>query len=98
MGKNKLKKFNLLSVNTSLDILTTERTVNELVNESIPIPKAEDMALLVARLARALHRADPDHALPDRAEDYLRRHGLGGSLLRGPSDVSPGVQENIEHG
>lgn len=41
-----------------------------------------DLAMLVARLARALRKAAPEHDLPARAMDYLQREGLCGSPLR----------------
>lgn len=42
-----------------------------------------DLAMLVTRLARALHKASPLNTLPDKAMDYLKRQGLLGSPLRG---------------
>lgn len=42
----------------------------------------KDLAALVGRLARALHKAAPDHDLPKRALDYLDNKGLRGSVLR----------------
>ncbi|MBK8772271.1 MAG: hypothetical protein IPM06_17865 [Rhizobiales bacterium] len=50
--------------------------------------KAEDLqgvgglAMLVAKLARSLRKAAPDHDLPAMAMDYLRREELCGSPLR----------------
>lgn len=44
--------------------------------------EADDLVALVQRLARELRKAAPDHALPEKALDYLRRKGLQGSPLR----------------
>ena len=44
--------------------------------------EADDLVSLVRRLARELRRAAPDHALPEKALDYLRRKGLQGSPFR----------------
>jgi len=45
-----------------------------------------DLAMLVARLVRALRKAAPEHELPEKAMDYLRRNGLCGSPLREGAD------------
>lgn len=42
-----------------------------------------DLVMLVRKLVHALRKAAPDHGMPDRAVDYLVRHGLQGSPLRG---------------
>lgn len=44
--------------------------------------EADDLVALVQRLARELRRVAPDHALPAKALDYLKRKGLKGSPLR----------------
>ena len=44
--------------------------------------QASDMSMLIARLARALAKADPTSELPAGAIDYLKRNGLQGSPLR----------------
>ena len=41
-----------------------------------------DLSMLVRQLASSLRKAAPEHSLPDRAIDYLRRHNLQGSPLR----------------
>ena len=46
-----------------------------------------DLAALVARLVRALRKAAPEHDLPERALDYLKREGLCGSPLRETPNV-----------
>jgi hypothetical protein len=45
-------------------------------------PSADDMAMMIRKLARRLKKTAPDSDLPARAMDYLRRHGLEGSPLR----------------
>lgn len=47
--------------------------------------RVDDLAALVRQLARSLSKAAPDHALPAKAVDYLRRKGLQGSPLRDES-------------
>jgi len=42
----------------------------------------DDLAALVRQLVRSLREAAPQHALPDKAMDYLKRKGLQGSPLR----------------
>lgn len=42
----------------------------------------DDLATLVRQLVRQLRKAAPQHALPDKALDYLKRKGLQGSPLR----------------
>lgn len=45
-------------------------------------PAVDDLAMLVARLVRALRKAAPDNELSEQALDYLKREGLTGSALR----------------
>ena len=42
----------------------------------------DDLTALVRQLVRSLRKAAPQHALPDKALDYLKRKGLQGSPLR----------------
>ena len=49
----------------------------------------DDLAALARQLVRSLRKADPQHALPDKAIDYLKRKGLQGSPLRRYAAVSP---------
>lgn len=42
----------------------------------------DELAQLVKQLVRALRKAAPSHALPEKALDYMRRQGLLGSPLR----------------
>ena len=42
-----------------------------------------DLAMLVHRLCRAVHRTDPDNPLTATAIDFLRRHNLEAQALRG---------------
>jgi hypothetical protein len=44
--------------------------------------QAGDLAMLVRQLVYALHRANPEHPVADRAMEYLQRHGLQGSITR----------------
>ena len=41
-----------------------------------------DLSMLVRQLVQALRKSAPDHALPDKAMDYLKRKGLQGSPMR----------------
>lgn len=43
---------------------------------------AGDLSMLVRQLVQALRKVAPDHALPDKALEYLKRKGLQGSPLR----------------
>lgn len=47
-----------------------------------PAASVDDLAQLVKQLAQALRKAAPNHVLPAKALDYLRRQGLQGSPLR----------------
>jgi hypothetical protein len=51
-----------------------------------PHSDAGDLAALVRQLVRALRKAAPDHDLPARALDYLKRNSLQGSPLRAVAD------------
>jgi hypothetical protein len=44
--------------------------------------QADDLAALVRQLAYSLGKAAPNHGLPARAVDYLKRKNLQGSILR----------------
>lgn len=46
----------------------------------------DDLAALVKQLVQALRKAAPDHDLPTRALDYLKRNNLQGSPLRQTND------------
>lgn len=56
-----------------------------------PPPRVDDLSTLVSRLARSLRQAAPDNDLSAKAVDYLRRHGLTGSPLRGVATVTAAV-------
>ncbi len=43
---------------------------------------ADDLAMLVSKLAHALRKAAPDNGLPGKALDYLKRSGMAGQVLR----------------
>lgn len=49
----------------------------------------DDLAVLVRQLVRSLRKAAPQHTLPDKALDYLKRKGLQGSPLRHNAQVRP---------
>lgn len=49
---------------------------------------AGDLAALVRQLARSLRKAAPEHDLPVKALDYLKRKGLQGSPLRHNVELS----------
>ena len=42
-----------------------------------------DLSMLVKRFAHAIRRVDPDNEMAKQAADYLKRHNLQGSILRG---------------
>jgi hypothetical protein len=44
--------------------------------------KVDDLAMLVRQLVHRLQKSNPDSGLAARAVDYLRRHGLRGSVAR----------------
>ena len=43
---------------------------------------ADDLVLLLRRVAHSLRKAEPNNDLAERALDYLQRHGQAGSVLR----------------
>ena len=45
--------------------------------------QVDDLSALVRRLVHSLSKAAPEHDLPAKALDYLKRKGLQGSPLRG---------------
>ena len=49
----------------------------------------ENLSSLVARLARALKKAQPGHPLPAQAMAYLQRKGLARSPLRSADKSEP---------
>jgi len=53
---------------------------------SRPNASGDDLAVLVRKLSYALTKANPGSTLPARAMDYLKRHGLQGSPLRGQDE------------
>jgi hypothetical protein len=53
----------------------------------VPInPVLDNLAAIVRRLAHSLRQAAPNHDLPKRAMDYLRKHGLQGSWFRAAAE------------
>lgn len=62
-----------------------ERAWAVLLSQAAPAAPSgvvDDMAALVKQLVQALRKAAPNHALPAKALDYLRRQDLLGSPLR----------------
>lgn len=47
----------------------------------------KDLAMLCRMMIRRLLKLDPESSLAKRAMDYLTRHGLQGSPLKGKEDV-----------
>ena len=45
--------------------------------------RAEDLVMLIRRLCRVVARHDANNTVRDQALDYLHRHNLGGSPLKG---------------
>ena len=43
----------------------------------------DEMAMMIRKLAQALRKAAPEHDLPQKALDYLKRKGLQGRVFRG---------------
>lgn len=55
----------------------------QLIKDQISAARAiGNLSILVRRLSCALRKASPDHDLPNKADDYIHRKGLGGSILR----------------
>jgi hypothetical protein len=50
--------------------------------DALAAGQVDDMATLIRRLARALQKAAPEHDLPAKALDYLKRKRLDASPLR----------------
>jgi len=56
----------------------------------------DDLTLLVRRLAHALRKAAPGNDLAAKALDYLKRHGMEGSILRAES-TTPALDKVLEY-
>ena len=59
--------------------------------------KVDELAMLVRHLLQSLRKAAPGNDLAEQALDYLKRHGLVGTFLRGnstfvPDDVPAGMK------
>lgn len=59
--------------------------------------KVDELAMLVRHLVQSLRKAAPGNDLAEQALDYLKRHGLVGTFLRGnstfvPDDVPAGMK------
>lgn len=62
--------------------------------------KVDELAMLVRQLVHSLRKASLSNDLADRALDYLKRHGLAGTFLRGnsafvPDDVPVGMKPSM---
>lgn len=56
------------------------------VDEAIRLSRqVDDLAMLVARLARSLKCASHGNKLADEAMDFLRRNNLQGAIMRAPT-------------
>lgn len=69
------------NLTTLLDALDALRVDAERARKT-SVPSVDDMAALIRQLAHSLRSARPSHDLPARALDYLKRHGLQGTVLR----------------
>ncbi len=89
---DKVKRAAAAMIETPMDLIRTilqrhEESVIEVMRE-LEIEKRRlndqvaDMSMLIARLARALAKADPTSELPAQSTDFLARNGLQGSPLR----------------
>ncbi len=66
------------------------------ISQTADSHKVDELAMLVRRLVQSLRKAAPGNNLADGALDYLKRHGLTGTVLRGnsafvPDDVPAGM-------
>lgn len=62
------------------------------ISQTAASGKVDELATLVRQLVHSLRKASPGNDLADRALDYLKRHGLAGTFLRGNSAFVP---ENV---
>lgn len=58
----------------------------------------DDAAILIARLAHSLKKANPANGLPAKAMDYLASIGHSGQPMRESSFATPPSGEGMEHG
>lgn len=59
------------------------------ISQTAACGKVDELAMLVRQLVHSLRKASPGNDLADRALDYLKRHGLAGTFLRGNSAFVP---------
>lgn len=59
--------------------------------------RTEDLAMLIRRLCRVIARHDANNTVRDQALDYLHRHNLGGSPLRGKAPNDPSSATGAGH-
>ncbi|MDH1255065.1 hypothetical protein N5C67_20655 [Comamonas thiooxydans] len=65
------------------------------ISQTADSHKVDELTMLVRQLVHSLRKASPGNDLADRALDYLKRHGLAGTFLRGNSAFVP---ENVPVG
>ncbi|EED68383.1 hypothetical protein CtesDRAFT_PD3393 [Comamonas testosteroni KF-1] len=65
------------------------------ISQTADSHKVDELAMLVRRLVQSLRKAAPDNDISDQALDYLKRYGMGGTLLR---DVPTNVPLNVPAG
>ncbi|MFD2755966.1 hypothetical protein [Comamonas terrae] len=75
--------------------MTDKRTCE--ISQTAVRGNVDELAMLVRRLVQSLRKAAPDNDLADQALDYLKRYGMGGTLLRDaptnvPLDVPAGMK------
>lgn len=74
------------------DVLLVDERVSRTANggsaEARGSALAEDMAMLIRRLCRVVARHDANNTVRGQALDYLHRHNLGGSPLKGKAPNS----------
>ena len=75
-----------------LDASVVRRLLSAALRERESAKEVADLAMLVARLARALDKPNGNTLLATQAKDYLRRHGLNGSPLRAERESAKEVE------
>lgn len=67
------------------------------ISQTAAFGKVDELAMLVRQLVHSLRKVSPGNDLAERALDYLKRHGLTGTVLRVnsafvPDDVPAGMK------
>lgn len=60
-----------------------EKEMSIPLNQTPEEKELDEMAMMIRKLAQALRKAAPEHDLPQKALDYLKRKGLQGRVFRG---------------